>query len=54
MILDPQNIGLDTLIIELCAILAKIWQKYIFSSNGVTNLHKNGMWDIFNIANRFL
>ena len=37
--------GLDTLIVELCALLADM-AKYTFSSNGVTNLHKNGMWDI--------
>ena len=43
MLLDPQNMGLDTLIVELCPLLAK---KYTFPSNGVTNLHKNGTWDI--------
>ena len=44
MLLDPQNMRLDTLIVELCALLDMA--KNTFSSNGVTNLHKNGMWDI--------
>ena len=26
MILDPQNMGLDSLIVELCALLAEIWR----------------------------
>ena len=25
MILDPQNMGSDTLIVELCALFAEIW-----------------------------
>ena len=31
MILDPQNMGLDTLIVELCALLAEIWRNIHFS-----------------------
>ena len=30
MILDPQNMGLDTLIVELCALLADIWRNIFF------------------------
>ena len=28
--LDPQNMGLDTLIVELCALLAGIWRNIHF------------------------
>ena len=30
MLLDPQNMGLDTLIVELCALLAEIWRNIHF------------------------
>ena len=30
MLLDPQNIGLDTLIVEICALLAEIWRNIHF------------------------
>ena len=30
MILDPQNMGLDTLIVELCALLPEIWRNIHF------------------------
>ena len=30
MILDPQNMGLDTFIVELCALLAEIWRNIHF------------------------
>ena len=46
MILDPQNIGLDTLIFWAMCTISWDMAKYTFSSNDVTNLHKNGMWDI--------
>ena len=29
-ILDPQNMGLDTVIAELCALLAEIWRNIHF------------------------
>ena len=40
MITDPANIGLDTLFVQLCAILAEIVNN-LFFNNGGTNLHKN-------------
>ena len=46
MILDPQNMRLDTLIYWAMCIIGWDIAKYTFYSNGVTNLHKNGMWDI--------
>ena len=30
MILNPQNMGLDTLIVEVCALLAEIWRNIHF------------------------
>ena len=30
MTIDPQNMGLDTLIVELCALLVKIWRNIHF------------------------
>ena len=30
MILDPQNMGLDTLIADLCELLTDIWQNIHF------------------------
>ena len=29
MILDPQNMGLDTLIVDLCALLTEIWRNIL-------------------------
>ena len=46
MFVEPENMGLDTLFVQLCAILAKIIRKNIFIDNGGTNLHTNDTWDI--------
>ena len=46
MILASQNMGLDTLIVELCALLAEIWRDIHFPVvASLIKLHKNGMWD---------
>ena len=39
MIVDAENMGLDTLFVLLCAILAEIMVKNRFLNNGGTNLH---------------
>ena len=49
MIPDPQNMGLATLNVELCALLAVIWRNLHFPVMASHNLHKNGMWDILSI-----
>ena len=41
VIFNPQNMSLDTLFVQLSAILAEIIVKNIFFGNGGTNLHKN-------------
>ena len=46
MILDPENMGLDILIFLGMCINGWDMAEYTFLSNGVTNLYKNGMWDI--------
>ena len=57
MLLDPQNMGLDTLIVELCALLAEIWQNIHFSvmeSLICITMVFATFCQFFNIANRFL
>ena len=39
MIVDAENMGLDTLFVLLCAILAEIMVKNRFLNNGGTNVH---------------
>ena len=45
MTTDHANIGLDTVFVQLCAILAEIVKQFFFN-NGGTNLHKNYTWAI--------
>ena len=57
MILDPQNMGLDTLIVELCALLAEIWRNIHFpvmASLICIKMVCGTYCLLFNIANRFL
>ena len=57
MLLDPQNMGLDTLIVELCALLAEIWQNIHFpvmASLICITMVFGTFCQFFNIANRFL
>ena len=54
MLLDPQNMGLDTSIVELCALLAEIWQNIHFPVMASLICIKMVFCQLFNIANRFL
>ena len=57
MILDPQNIGLDTLSVELCALLAEIWRNIHFpvmASLICLKIVCGTFSQFFSIANRFL
>ena len=57
MILDPQSMGLDTLIVELCALLAEIWQNLHFpvmASLICIKMICGTFYQLFNIANRVL
>ena len=57
MILDPQNMGLDTLIAELCALSAEIWQNIDFpvmASLICIKMVCGTFYQLFNIANRSL
>ena len=62
MILDPQNMGLDTLIVELCALLAEIWRNIhiinihisVMASLICIKMVRRTFCQLFNIANRFL
>ena len=56
MLLDPQNMGLDTLIVELCALLAEIWRNIHFpvmASLICIKMVGGTFCQLFNIANRF-
>ena len=46
MLLGPQNMRLDTLIVELCVLLAEIWRNIQFPVMASLISIKNGMWDI--------
>ena len=57
MILDPQNMGLDTLGVELCALLAEIWRNIHFpvmASLICPKMVCGTFCQFFSIANRFL
>ena len=57
MILDPQNMGLDTLIVELFAPLAEIWRNIYFpvmASLICIKMVCGTFCQLFNIGNRFL
>ena len=57
MILDPQNMGFYTLIVELCALLAEIWRNIHFpvmASLICIKMVCGTFCQLFNIANRFL
>ena len=57
MILDLQNMGLDTLIVELCELLAEIWRDIYFPVMATLICIKTvcgTFCQLFNIANRFL
>ena len=57
MILDPQNMGLDTLIVELCALLAEIWRNIhlpLMASLICIKMVCGTFYQLFNISNRFL
>ena len=57
MILDPQHMGLDTLIVELCALLAEIWRSIHFpvmASLICIKMVCGTFCQLFNIANHFL
>ena len=57
MLLDPQNMGLDTLIVELCGLLAEIWQNIHFrvmASLICIKMVCGTFYQLLNIANRFL
>ena len=57
MLLDPQNMGLDTLIVELCAILAEIWRNIhvpVMASLICIKMVCGTFCQLFNIADRFL
>ena len=57
MLLDPQNMGLDTLIVELCALLADIWRNIHFpvvASLICIKIVCGTFCQLFNIANGFL
>ena len=57
MILDPQNMGLDTLIVELSALLAEIWRNIHFpvmASLICIQMVCGTFCQLFNIANRVL
>ena len=56
-LLDLQNMGLETLIVELCALLAEIWQNMHFpvmTSLICIKMVCGTFCQLFNIANRFL
>ena len=55
MILDLQNMGLDTLIVELCALLAEIWRNLHFPVMASLICIKKvcTFCQFFNIVNRF-
>ena len=56
MLLDPQNMGLDTLSVELCAVLAEIWQNIhlpVMTSLIYITMVCGTFCHLFNIANRF-
>ena len=57
MISDPQNMRLDNLIVELCALLAEIWRNIHFpvmASLICIKMVCGTFCQLFNIANRFL
>ena len=57
MILDPQNMGLDTLIVKLSALLAEIWRNIHFpvmASLIRIKMVYGTFCQLFNIANHFL
>ena len=57
MILDPQNMVLDALIVELCALLAEIWRNIHFPVMASLICIKTvcgTFCQLFNIANRIL
>ena len=59
MLLDPQNMGLDTLIVELWALLAEIWRNVglhfpVMASLICIKMICGTFRQLFNIANRFL
>ena len=57
MLLDPQNIRLNTIIVELCALLAEIWRNIHFpvmASLICIKMVCGTFCQLFNIANRFL
>ena len=57
MLLDPQHMGLDTLIVELCALLAEIWRDIHFPVMESLICIKTGcgtFCQLFNLADRFL
>ena len=57
MILDPQNMELDTLIFELCTLLAEIWRHIyllVMASLICIKMVCGTFGQLFNIANRFL
>ena len=57
MFLDLQNIGLDNLIVEICALLAEIWRNIHFSvmaSLICIKMVRGTFCQLFNMTNRFL
>ena len=57
MIIYLQNMGLDTLIVELCALLVEIWRNIHFpvmASLICIKMVCGTFYQVFNIANRFL
>ena len=57
MLLDPQNMRLDTLIVELCALLAEIWRNIHFpvmASQICIKMVYGTFCQLFNKTNRFL
>ena len=57
MLVGPQNIRLDTLIVEICALLAEIWRNIyipVMASLICIKMVCGTFCQLFNIANRFL
>ena len=57
MLFDPQNMGLDTLFVQLSAILAEIWRIVDFSVMAALiciKMTRGTSGQLFNIAHRFL
>ena len=57
MILNPQNMGLENFIVELCELLAEIWRDIHFpvmASLICIKMVCGPFYQLFNVANRFL